>query len=240
MSEVNEPQENYQTGYISIFRSIRKHWIWQDAEKLKWWLDLLLEVNHSENDVVIGYEVIKCKRGQTVRSLSGWATRWGVSKDTARNFLSLLVKHNMIERVNLGKTTLITICNYDSYQAKLHVKQTRSKRQANATYTQTKNDNNDNNVSTPPDSTVLPFNYSGYEDVKEQAEKIIGIISNNFHELQKMEQPLTAEEACKLVRRGGNIIAVLRDMDNHAPLLKKYKSAYKTALNWLENRKENV
>lgn len=146
MSEVNEPIENYLTGYISIFRSIRKHWIWQDAEKLKWWLDLLLEVNHSDNEIVIGYEVVKCKRGETIRSLSGWAVRWGVSKDTVRNFLSLLVKHNMIQRVNLGKTTRITICNYESYQAKLHVKQTPSKHQANATYTQTKNDNNDKEI----------------------------------------------------------------------------------------------
>jgi len=132
-------------GWICLHRKIRDHWIWNDANKLKWWIDLLLSVNHSDSKVNIGLELYDCKRGQSIRSLKTWADSWGVSKDTARNFFTLLVKDNMIITENLKKTTRITICNYDDYQDDLHIEQTPSKRQATQT-TMNNNDNNKNNV----------------------------------------------------------------------------------------------
>lgn len=120
-------------GYISLHRKIRDHWIWNDPVKFKWWVDLLLTVNHSDKKVNIGFELYDCKRGQTVMSLNNWGERWKVNKDTVRNFFVLLEKDEMITRENLIKTTRITICNYDSYQGGLHVGQTLDKRKATQT-----------------------------------------------------------------------------------------------------------
>lgn len=128
MDLIQEPEENYKLGWIRLFRSIRNHWIWKDEKKLKWWLDLLLEVNHCDMKVNIGNDIIECNRGQSVRSLKGWADRWDVSKDTARNFLKLLEKDKMISLESYSKTTRITICNYVVYQPDLHDEQTMSKR----------------------------------------------------------------------------------------------------------------
>src|SRR5437762_1325568 len=50
-SEKNDISENFSSGYVKLFRSIRKHWLWQDAEKLKWWIDILLECNHEYRKV---------------------------------------------------------------------------------------------------------------------------------------------------------------------------------------------
>jgi len=130
-------------GWISLHRKIRDHWIWKDPVKLKWWIDILMEVNHSDNMVNLGNQLIECKRGQSVMSLSSWAKRWGVTKDKARNFFVLLEKDNMITRENVVKSTRITVCNYNSYQDVSHANQTQTKRKLNTN----NNDNNENNIS---------------------------------------------------------------------------------------------
>ena len=123
---------NENLGWISIHRQIQSHWIWRDANKFKWWVDILLTVNFSDAEVLIGMDTFPCKRGQSLLSLQSWARRWGVSKDTARNFIKLLVRNDMITHANLGKTTLITVCNYDTYQIPLHGEVENSTRKPNA------------------------------------------------------------------------------------------------------------
>lgn len=104
------------SGWISIYRRIREHWIWQDPVKFQRWIDLLLEVNHTGRKVNLGCAIIECERGQTIRSLSNWAKRWKCSKSSARRFLELLEKDQMIVSESVSKTTRITVCNYDDYQ----------------------------------------------------------------------------------------------------------------------------
>lgn len=130
-------------GWISLHRKIRDHWIWKDPVKLKWWIDILMEVNHSDNMANLGNQLIECKRGQSVMSLSSWAKRWGVTKDKARNFFVLLEKDNMITRENVVKSTRITVCNYNSYQDVSHASQTQAKRKLNTN----NNDINENNLN---------------------------------------------------------------------------------------------
>ena len=148
------------SGWISIYRSIRNHWIWQDPVKLKWWIDILLAVNHEDKKVNIRMRLIECKRGQTVMSLRNWADRWKVSKDTTRNFFELLKKDKMIITENLINTTRLTVCNYDIYQD-LRPSQTRTAREPNASQTQADPNNNDNN-----DNKVLESNPKIVNDVE--------------------------------------------------------------------------
>jgi hypothetical protein len=119
-------------GWIKIHRQIQNHWIWNDPVKFQWWIDILFAVNYSDTKVNIGFKLFECKRGQSVKSLQTWADRWKTSKDTARNFLKLLEKDGMITHENIGKSTRITVCNYDDYQSDLHDSQTQSKRNPNA------------------------------------------------------------------------------------------------------------
>lgn len=134
------------TGWIKIHREITKHWIWQDPIKLKWWLDILLMVNHAGAKVNVGMQLFECNRGQTIMSLKNWATRWNISRDTARNFLVLLEKDGMILHENIGKSTRITVCKYDSYQSELHNEQTIFKQQTSDGRTVSDTNNNDNNI----------------------------------------------------------------------------------------------
>lgn len=119
-------------GFIFLHRSIKEHWIWQDSAKLRCWIDLLISVNHAPAKVNIGLQLYDCQEGQTIKSLSSLAKDWGVSKDAARNFLTLLKSDGMIETENIGKSTRITICNWANYQRVLHDSQTQDKREPNA------------------------------------------------------------------------------------------------------------
>lgn len=133
-------------GWIKLQRAIKEHWIWRDSVKLKWWIDILLSVNHSPTKVNIGNQLFECGRGQSIQSLSSWANQWGVSKDKARNFLVLLEKDGMISHESIGKSTRITVCNYDTYQCGLHDNQTITQQSNNGDATQNHPNKNDNNV----------------------------------------------------------------------------------------------
>ena len=49
-------------GWIKLYRSIRKNWIWEDSQKLKCWLDILLQANHQDKKILIGNELILIQR----------------------------------------------------------------------------------------------------------------------------------------------------------------------------------
>jgi hypothetical protein len=133
------------SGWIKLHRQVRDHWIWCDPVKLKWWLDIIMDVNHSMAKVNIGFNLVECGRGQSVRSLQGWADRWNISKDSARHFLMLLAKDKMIVLESLKFTTRITVCNYDIYNEPTHSKQTEGKHEPNGGQTQPDPNKKDNN-----------------------------------------------------------------------------------------------
>ena len=118
--QVNDYNENYSTGWVSLYRSIQKHWIWNDEKFLKWWLIMLFEVNHSDNKITLGYEIYEVKKGQSAKSLRTWSTLFNTGTKSVSKFFTLLEKDSMITKETIGKgkrsTTLITIRNYTQYQ----------------------------------------------------------------------------------------------------------------------------
>lgn len=104
------------SGWIKIHRDIAEHWIFQDAEKFRWWMDMLFLASYENNRVNVGNRILDVKRGQFLGSLSFFVKRWGVSKERVINFLRLLQSDGMIDKKSDKNITLITICNYASYQ----------------------------------------------------------------------------------------------------------------------------
>lgn len=103
-------------GWIKLHRAIRKNWIWEDAQKLKWWLDILLQANHQEKKVLLGNELVVVERGSFHTSELKLMKRWGATKTTTRNFLELLEGDQMITTIKTKKGTTIKISNYEDYQ----------------------------------------------------------------------------------------------------------------------------
>ena len=105
-------------GWIKINRAITSHWLWSDAERLKWWLDLLLLANWEDNEVMHDGHKFTLKKGQLIASVKFLCDRWHRSKPTIIKFLTLLEQEDMIYRqIIYRQTPILTICNYERYQA---------------------------------------------------------------------------------------------------------------------------
>lgn len=90
-------------GWISIYRQIQEHWIWKSNEpfdKRSAWIDLLLIVNHKEEEIDFDGKKIKVERGQKITSLEKLADRWKWSRHKVSNFLNRL---EMERHVGTGK-----------------------------------------------------------------------------------------------------------------------------------------
>lgn len=145
-------------GYIKFYRSSLNHWLYQEKRehtKREAWEDLLLLCNHSDTKILIGNELIECKRGQSVNSLRSWAKQFNWSIQQVRSFFKLLTNDNMLITEGLKKATRITICNYDIYQDEQHANNTQITREQHASNTQAttnnnvKNEKNEKNNNTP-------------------------------------------------------------------------------------------
>lgn len=124
-------------GWIKLSREINNHWVFQNSDYFKWWIDILLEVNYAPAKVVIKGKVYECGRGEKLYSLDTWATRWKTNKSKVRRYFDLLQKENMIELKNETQTTRLKVCKYEDYQETEKESETQTKRKRNTNETQT-------------------------------------------------------------------------------------------------------
>lgn len=104
-------------GWIKISREIANHWLWQDAERLKWWLDLLFLAAWEEKRQLVGKQLIVLQKGQLIASVSYLCNRWGRSRSMVDPYLNLLQSEGMIKKEVSKNVSIITISNYNKYQA---------------------------------------------------------------------------------------------------------------------------
>lgn len=140
-------------GWISLYRSIQEHWLWQEKpfSKGQAWLDILLSANHQDKKIALGNELILVRRGSFITSELKLMGRWGWGKEKTRKFLKLLQDDGMIVKISDHKKTTINIVNYNDYQQSLDCKQTVNRLQTDHEQTETRpradTNNNDNNVN---------------------------------------------------------------------------------------------
>lgn len=105
-------------GWIKLNRSIQEHWIWNDSEQLKAWLDLIMLANYENKKAPCKGKIITCKRGDVNLSISYLSRRWGWGRNKTRKFLDLLAQDNMIQIKATTNRTTLTLVNYGFYQDK--------------------------------------------------------------------------------------------------------------------------
>ncbi len=117
------------TGWIKLHRQVMEHWIWEDAERFKWWMEILLLTNHTDKKTVIGNNVVTIERGTFHTSELKLASRWGVSRNRVRRFLELLEQDGMISTKKTINGTTVKVHNYNVYQGKEEQKKQPMKQQ---------------------------------------------------------------------------------------------------------------
>ncbi len=107
-------------GWIKLHRQIQESALWKQKRvfsKAEAWIDILMEVQHTkETEVIIGSKVLKCYRGQSLRSAETWGKRWCWSRNQVIRFFKLLKDCAQIATVSEQITTRLTVLNYDAYQ----------------------------------------------------------------------------------------------------------------------------
>lgn len=106
-------------GWIKLYRSIRSNWIWANGNEryAKWWMDLIMMVNHEPRKVLVNGNLITIGVGQRLTSIKKLSETWGATRRTVDRFLSLLEEDNMIEvQKTKTKGTTIKVLYYADYQ----------------------------------------------------------------------------------------------------------------------------
>jgi hypothetical protein len=135
-------------GWIKLHRQFI-NWEWYDlSEMVHLFVHLLLKANHKDGE----WRGIKLNRGQLITGLNQLNKETKISIQTIRSCLKKLEKTGEINRETNNRFSLITICNYDSYNNeeqptnKQGNNQPTSNQQAtNKQPTTNKNDKNDKN-----------------------------------------------------------------------------------------------
>lgn len=173
--------ENFNTGYIKAYRSIKSHWIYQPERPRTWeeaWIDLLMMASHTNSKKTIGWDLIDIQRGQILTSQEKLSKEWIWDRNSVRNFLRLLEKDSMIILETTSKFTKITICQYARYQESLPTTNQRSTsttpttNQQPNTYNNVKNDNNVNNTNSISITPVEQGTEKVVDGVKTAAQKL--------------------------------------------------------------------
>lgn len=105
-------------GWIKIHRALVDHWVWDgEFSQGQAWIDLLMKACHKPNKLNIKGQLIELKRGQQARSEVTLSKEWGWSRGKVRRFLTRLENDSMIVHETTHLTSVISICNYDSFQS---------------------------------------------------------------------------------------------------------------------------
>lgn len=105
-------------GWISLYRCIREHWLWEDPQKFQCWIDLLLSANHTDRKIQINGKIYVITRGSLFTSEKKLSKKWKMTWRTVKKFLLLLESDGMILIKGHQVGTEITILNYNDYQSR--------------------------------------------------------------------------------------------------------------------------
>ncbi len=118
--------KNQLNNFIPINRKLFKHEFWEEKRaysRFEAWLDLVATARFTDTEthMLVGNKLVAWGRGELVASLRYLATRWGWGKNKVSNYIKLLSDEQMIKTRTADGTvqTVITICNYDIYNAKI-------------------------------------------------------------------------------------------------------------------------
>lgn len=104
-------------GWIKLHRKIIDNWIWDDPEKLRAWLDILLMVNHKDKQIPFNGHIKTIHRGEKLTSLAKLADRWKWTRNRVSRFIDLLCEADMVTADRTANGTLLTVVNYGIYQS---------------------------------------------------------------------------------------------------------------------------
>jgi DNA replication protein DnaD len=111
---------NTSQGWIKLHRRLLNHPLWEfsTAEQKVMLVTLLMLANHAENTWHWNGHAYRCKPGQLITSLNSLANKCGngVTRRKVQTALRFFENCGFLVKRTSRHNTLITICNWDTYQ----------------------------------------------------------------------------------------------------------------------------
>lgn len=170
-------------GWISLNRELMNHWVWDcEFSAGQAWVDLLLYANHAPTKIMLKGQLLNINRGQQARSELTLSKTWKWSRNKVRRFLKNLEKDGMVKLESGHLTTVITICNYNSFQcsdtASDTAEEQQKKQQKDSGRDTNNNGNNENNENNNSEDSVSakpkPSKYKFNDDQMKFAKAVYG------------------------------------------------------------------
>lgn len=230
-------------GWIKLHRQLIG-WEWySDSHTLHIFIHCILKANIEPGR----FKGVEIPRGSFFTSILKISAETGVSIKAVRLSLNKLKKTGEISFTGASDGTMVTVCNYERYQANDTSEGqtkgvTRGKQRANE--------------GSSKGTTIKEYNNKEEEELKNKEtninvcehtpeeiaifQKWISWIKENAPDINKLSEPLTIDQLLKLRESESveMIQAVMMQMHNYKAL-KKYKSTYLTLKNWIKREKEN-
>lgn len=149
------------SNFLPISRKLFENKLWKEKRefsKAEAWIDLIQTARYKDEKTteIIDGKLCTWGRGQLIASYRFLAKRWGwKSLNKVRHFLVLLEKCSQIETGKEQGLTLITLCNYESYNGEGNSEGTQKEQRGNSNGTAMEQNSNIDNIEknviiTPP------------------------------------------------------------------------------------------
>lgn len=231
-------------GWIKLHRKFLS-WEWYNkSEMVHLFLHLILSANHEEKN----WQGVTIKRGQLITGLNSLNQQTNISYQKLRTCLSKLKKTGELTIKSTNKYSIITICNYDSYQ----LSENTTNKQTNKQLTINQQSTNNKQELKELKKNISPKNF--YKDSKEKAtnERYIKFIdyifgNNDLGEeltgIYEFKKGLTEQQFINLYsycnKNNIKLHEKILALENNPKYRKGKTSLYLTLLNWVKRDAEN-
>ena len=180
-------------GWIKVHRTLLEKPIWKQStpEHKAILITLLLMANHEENDWEWNGMNYSCKPGEFISSAQSIINNAGkgISRQNVRTALARFEKLGFLTIQSTNQSSMITICNWESYQGLVNTSQPTNQPKANQDLTTNKNDKNDKKKKVDHDFELF---YNQYHTIIEKPK------TDRLGTFKKWEK-LTLEERNKAI-----------------------------------------
>ena len=249
-------------GAIWIHRQLLESSVFSNEKKLKIWIWMLLKASYKDRYVSIqigrGLSEVLVKRGSFIFGRYKAEEALCLDGSTIYKIIHWMETENMIKIESNSHYSIISICNYDSYQdIKQNIEQpsnnrvTTDEQPSNNRVTTEEHIQESNNKVKESNNKV---NSSSEQKEKTQIEienenrykNFMKWIDEYCPSINKMKEPFTQPQFEQIIfdkklnpsDKNDLGLLILRNMHNKADLTKKYKSAYLTFLSWYKMAKK--
>lgn len=105
-------------GFIKLSRKFFENALWKEPRQYsrsEAWLDLIQMAGFEDSKYILNNRAIEVQRGEIVASRRFLENRWSWGSTKVTNFLDYLKKEGMIKQRQTSGQTIITLCNYGTY-----------------------------------------------------------------------------------------------------------------------------